>query len=40
MLFAGDYNQTIWLNANYPVLLQKTVYKPLYNSLMSAEIIQ
>lgn len=38
MLFAGDYDYTIWLNANYPVLLKKTIFKPLTNCLMSANI--
>ncbi len=39
MLFAGDYNKTIWINANYPVMVKKTVIKPIINSLMSADII-
>jgi len=39
MLFAGDYNNTIWINANYPVMVKKTVFKPIINSLMSADII-
>ncbi|MEA1873409.1 MAG: hypothetical protein U9N51_03135 [Bacteroidota bacterium] len=39
MLFAGDYNKTIWINANYPVIVKKTVIKPIINSLMSADII-
>ena len=39
MLFTGDYNYTIWLNANYPVSLKESVIKPLMNSLLSANII-
>ncbi|MFO7791005.1 MAG: hypothetical protein R6V32_10580 [Bacteroidales bacterium] len=40
MLFAGDYNYTIWLNANYPVSLKKTLVKPLMSSLLTANIIE
>ncbi len=40
MMFAGDYNYTIWLNANYPVSLKKTIIKPLLSSLLSANIIR
>jgi hypothetical protein len=39
LLFAGDYNYTIWLNANYPVSLKKTIIKPIMSSLLSATII-
>jgi hypothetical protein len=39
MLFAGDYNYTIWLNANYPASMKKTVLKPIMSSLLSAGII-
>jgi hypothetical protein len=39
MMFAGDYNYTIWLNANYPVSLKKIIIKPLLSSLLSANIV-
>ncbi|MFO7879955.1 MAG: hypothetical protein ACQES0_00725 [Bacteroidota bacterium] len=40
MMFAGSYNYTIWLNANYPASLKKTVLKPIMSSLLSADIIE
>lgn len=40
MLFTGDYNNTIWINANYPIMVKKTVFKPIVNCLMSAELIK
>lgn len=40
MMLAGDYNYTIWLNANYPVELKNTIIDPIMSSLLSANIIE
>jgi hypothetical protein len=37
MLFAGDYNNTIWINANYPAISYKMLYKNLEKSLLTAQ---
>ena len=40
MLFAGDYNYTVWLNANYPAMLKSVLYATLRESMLSVEIDQ
>jgi len=35
MLFTGDYNRTIWISANYPVVARKMLFNPLRISLLS-----
>ncbi len=37
MLFTGDYNRTIWINANYPVVARKMLFTPLKESLLSVQ---
>ncbi|MBI4646625.1 MAG: hypothetical protein HY738_08565 [Bacteroidia bacterium] len=37
MYFTGDYNNTIWVNANYPVLLKPLIYNTLRQSLLTVE---
>lgn len=37
MLFTGDYNRTIWISANYPVVARKMLFNPLRISLLSVD---
>ncbi|HOY33038.1 MAG TPA: hypothetical protein PKW80_14255 [Bacteroidales bacterium] len=37
MLFTGDYNRTIWISANYPVVARKMLFVPLKESLLSVQ---
>ena len=37
MLFTGDYNRTIWISANYPVVARKMLFNPLRESLLSVQ---
>ena len=37
MLFAGDYNNTIWINANYPKSAKSLLYDVLVESLLTAQ---
>jgi hypothetical protein len=37
MLFTGDYNRTIWISANYPVVARKMLFNPLRISLLSVK---
>jgi hypothetical protein len=37
MLFAGDYNNTIWINANYPKTAKKLLQNILIQSLLTAQ---
>lgn len=39
MLFAGDYNNTIWINANYPKTAKKLLQRILTESLLTAQYI-
>lgn len=39
MLFAGDYNNTIWINANYPKSSKKLLQTILIESLLTAQYI-
>ncbi len=40
MLFAGDYNNTIWINANYPKSAKKLLQNILTQSLLTAQFIK
>ena len=35
MLFTGDYQHTIWISANYPVMLKKVLYLVMRESILS-----
>ncbi len=37
MLFAGDYNNTIWINANYPKSAKNLLHDILVESLLTAQ---
>ncbi len=37
MLFTGDYNRTIWISANYPVVARKVLFVALRESLLSVK---
>jgi len=37
LLLTGDYNNTIVLNANYPVMVKEVIFEVLMNSLLSVE---
>jgi len=37
MLFTGDYNRTIWISANYPVVARKMLFVPLRECLLSVK---
>lgn len=37
MLFAGDYNNTIWINANYPKSAKSVLLKVITKSLLTAQ---
>ncbi len=37
MLFAGDYNNTIWINANYPKSAKSLLHDLLVESLLTAQ---
>ncbi|MDD2635551.1 MAG: hypothetical protein PHW82_08645 [Bacteroidales bacterium] len=37
MLFAGDYNNTIWINANYPKSAKSLLYDIIKESLLTAQ---
>lgn len=39
MLFAGDYNNTIWINANYPTSAKELLQDLLTKSLLTAQYI-
>jgi len=40
MLFTGDYNTTIWINANYPVIAKETIAEVLLKSILSARFVK
>ena len=40
MFFTGDYNNTIWINANYPVAVKEMLNTVLKESLLTAQFIQ
>lgn len=40
MLFAGDYNNTIWINANYPKSAKSLLHDILVESLLTAHYIK
>ncbi len=40
MLFAGDYNNTIWINANYPKSAKSLLHDILVESLLTAQHIK
>jgi hypothetical protein len=40
MFFTGDYNNTIWISANYPVIAKETVAPVLLHSVLSASFIK
>ena len=40
MLFTGDYNNTMWINANYPVIAKETIASVLLKSILSARFIK
>jgi len=40
MLFTGDYNTTIWINANYPVVVKDMLNVVLRESLLTAKFIK
>ncbi len=40
MLFAGDYNNTIWINANYPKSAKSLLHDILVKSLLTAYYIK
>ncbi len=35
MLFTGNYNKTVWVNANYPVIAEDVIHDELVKSLLS-----
>lgn len=37
MLFAGDYHNTMWINASYPLISKEILQDVLLNSLLTAE---
>jgi len=37
MYFTGDYNRTIWINANYPVTARNVLFNVLKNSVLSVQ---
>jgi len=37
MYFTGDYNRTIWINANYPVAARNVLFSVLKNSVLSVQ---
>jgi hypothetical protein len=37
LFFTGDYNKTIWINANFPVLVKGLLFDLLKESLLSVE---
>ncbi len=37
MYFTGDYNKTVWVNANYPVLVKNVLFNVLKESILSVE---
>lgn len=37
MFFTGDYNRTIWINANYPKVAEKLLHNVLKESLLTIE---
>jgi len=37
MFFTGNYNKTIWINANYPLIAKDVIYDVLINSLKSVK---
>ncbi|MDD3875985.1 MAG: hypothetical protein PHT69_05155 [Bacteroidales bacterium] len=39
MFFSGDYNNTIWINANYPVVMKEILNVVLKESLLTARFI-
>jgi len=40
MFFTGDYNRTIWINANYPVVVKDMLEVVLKESLLTAKFIK
>lgn len=39
MYFTGDYNNTIWINANYPAIMRPLIYNAMRQSVLTAEFI-
>lgn len=37
MFFTGDYNKTIWINANYPIIAKEVLADVLLNSLLTTK---
>jgi len=37
MFFTGDYNKTIWINANYPIIAKDVLANVLLNSLLTTK---
>lgn len=37
MLFTGDYNRTVWISANYPIVARKMLFVTLRESLLSVK---
>ncbi len=37
MLFTGDYNHTIWINANYPVMVKFLLFDALKRSVLTVD---
>jgi len=40
MLFAGDYHNTIWINANYPKSAKKVIQNILTESILTAQFVK
>ena len=40
MFFTGDYNNTIWISANYPVIAKETIAPILLHSVLSAKFVE
>lgn len=40
MFFTGDYHRTIWINANYPVIIKELMYIVLRESLLTARFVE
>lgn len=37
MFFTGDYNRTVWINANYPVMVKFLLFETLKRSILSVQ---
>jgi len=40
MFFAGDYNNTIWVNVSYPAVSRELLFDTFQNSLLTAQFIK